>query len=71
MSNEEIKNECEAQYAAIETAKNRLKELRNVCKHEETFEGNYSWRIGAIVTDIDKSKIISPPNISKNSAANY
>ena len=48
MENEEIKNECEKMYAQIKSAEERLKELRAVCKHEKTFEGNYSWRVGNI-----------------------
>jgi len=48
MKNEEIKSECEQLYSQIETAKKRLEELRKICKHENTFEGNYSWRPGAI-----------------------
>lgn len=53
MSNEEIKAECEKMWAQIESATQRLEELRKICKHEKTFEGNYSWRPGAIqVADI-------------------
>jgi len=48
MNNEEIKKECEQMYSQIKNAEERLKELRKECKHEKTFEGNYSWRIGAI-----------------------
>lgn len=48
MTNEEIKNECELQFAQIKNAEERLKELRSICKHEETFVGNYSWRPGAV-----------------------
>lgn len=44
MENEEIKKECEEMYAQIKSAEERLKELRSNCKHEKTFEGNYSWR---------------------------
>lgn len=47
MSNDEIKKECELMYKQIKDAENRLKELRSICKHENTFEGNYSWRLGA------------------------
>lgn len=51
MTNEEILADTEAQYAAIKVAEERLKELRdNICKHEEIFEGNYSWRVGVLVT---------------------
>lgn len=48
MKNEEIKSECEQMYAQIQRANDRLKELREICKHEKTFEGNYSWRVGSI-----------------------
>lgn len=48
MSNEEIQADCQIQYEAIRKAEERLKELRALCKHENTFEGNYSWRPGAI-----------------------
>jgi hypothetical protein len=48
MTNEEIKEDCEVQYEQIKKSEERLKELRGICKHEKTFEGNYSWRIGSI-----------------------
>lgn len=48
MKNEEIKKECEQMYAQIKDAEDRLKELRAECKHEKTFEGYYSWRVGNI-----------------------
>lgn len=48
MTNEEIKAEYEQMYAQISNAEKRLKELRNECKHEKTFQGNYSWRVGNI-----------------------
>lgn len=48
MKQEEIKQECEKMYAQIKQAEERLKEVREICKHAQTFEGNYSWRIGAI-----------------------
>jgi hypothetical protein len=48
MSNEQIKKECDLIYETIRYAENKLKELRSICKHEDTFEGNYSYRIGAI-----------------------
>ncbi len=41
MNNEEIKKECEMLYAQIAQANERLKELREICPHEETFVGNY------------------------------
>lgn len=46
MTNEEIKADCEAQYALIKKAEQRLEELRGICNHENTFIGTYSWRPG-------------------------
>lgn len=40
MTNEEIKSDCEAQYKMLRAAEQRLKELRAICPHENTFEGN-------------------------------
>lgn len=48
MTQEEIKIECEAQYLAIKIAHAKLAELRLLCKHTTTFNGNYSWRVGAV-----------------------
>lgn len=48
MNKEEIKSECEQLYKQIKMAEDRLKEIRSICKHEETFNGNYSYRIGSI-----------------------
>lgn len=48
MKQEEIKQECEKMYAQIKQAEELLKEVRAICKHPNTFEGNYSWRIGAL-----------------------
>lgn len=48
MTNSEIKDECEKMYAQIKQAEERLKEVRAICKHEDTFEGTWSWRIGSI-----------------------
>lgn len=47
MESQEIKKECEKLYLEIKLANERLEELRKLCKHEETFEGNYSWREGS------------------------
>lgn len=52
MSNEEIKKECDLMYEQIKNAEARLKELRSICKHEEIFEGLYSWRVGSIEPSI-------------------
>lgn len=48
MTPEEIKQECEKMYSQIKNAEEKLKEIRGICKHETTYEGNYSWRIGSI-----------------------
>jgi len=52
MTNEEIKTECELMYAQLRQAENRLEEIRAICKHENTFEGNWSWRVGSIMPAI-------------------
>lgn len=49
MTQSEIKAECELMYAQIKRANERLEMLRVVCKHETTFKGNYSYRIGVIL----------------------
>ena len=46
MTNEEIKLEKENLYAQISVAKTKLEELQNICKHEETVNGIYSFRPG-------------------------
>ena len=48
MNNEEIKLEKDNLFEQIESANERLKEIREICKHEETEECNYSWRPGNI-----------------------
>lgn len=48
MNPEEIKLETNNLYEKIAAANARLKELRTLCKHETTYEGLYSWRIGCI-----------------------
>jgi hypothetical protein len=48
MSNEEIKSECDRLCAAIDESKNRLMEIRAACKHEQTFETEYMWRVGSV-----------------------
>jgi hypothetical protein len=55
MKQEQIRKECEKMYAKIKEAEERLKEIRETCKHPNTFEGNYSWRIGSV----DKAEICS------------
>lgn len=46
MKNEEIKLRTQEVYATIKGAEAELQRLRANCKHEKTFVGNYSWRIG-------------------------
>jgi len=48
MNKETILKEKEKCFEQIEQCNKRLEEIRKVCKHEETFEGNYSWRVGNI-----------------------
>lgn len=55
MTNEEIKIEKEKMHQLIEKSTERIKELQTICKHENTFEGNYSYRIG----NIQKAEICS------------
>lgn len=45
---EQIKKECETMYEIINTAHKRLEELRKICQHQNTFQGNYSYRVGSI-----------------------
>lgn len=47
MTPEETKEECNLLYKQIEYCHERLKVIREECKHEKTFRGTYSWRIGA------------------------
>jgi len=48
MIQEEIKSECVKMFSQIEESKKRLNELQSICKHPNTFEGKYSWRVGCI-----------------------
>jgi hypothetical protein len=48
MTNEEIAIEKDKMFAQIKSAEDRLYELRQICKHEKTFECDYSFRIGNI-----------------------
>lgn len=48
MEPEEIRENCAAAYKQIKDAETALQELRAICKHEVTYEGNWSWRIGNI-----------------------
>jgi len=48
MDNQEIKIECEQLFETIKKSRERIDELQFLCKHEQTFEGLYSWRLGCI-----------------------
>lgn len=43
MEKEEIAKECERMYEQIRIAEARLSEVRDICKHEKTYQGNYQW----------------------------
>ena len=43
-----MKEECENLYKIIKNSQDRLEQLREICKHEETHIGNYSWRVGSV-----------------------
>jgi len=49
MTQPEIKSECETCYAQIKAAEETLIQIRSVCKHPNTFNGNYMWRVGSIL----------------------
>lgn len=45
----DIRKEIDSLYDVRKTALEQIENIReNICKHEETYEGNYSWRIGNI-----------------------
>lgn len=48
MTPEEIKAACEFNFDQIAKSHEKIDVLQQLCKHEETYEGNYSWRIGCI-----------------------
>lgn len=52
MTQEEIKKQCEEIFKQIKEAEDRLKQIRELCKHQNTFEGNWSYRIGSILPAI-------------------
>ena len=52
MTQQEIKSDAEAQYAVIKEAENRLKEIRDICKHPSTFRGLYSANTSGIAPAI-------------------
>lgn len=47
MTSEEIKSECDLMYKQISDANIKLQDLRNICNHTNTFESNWSWRVGS------------------------
>lgn len=49
LKQEEIKKDCEKMCLQIKQSEQRLKELRTVCEHPKTFEGNWSERVGSIM----------------------
>lgn len=48
MEKEEIKEQCEEMYRQINESEITIKALRELCPHEVTHEGLYSYRVGAI-----------------------
>jgi hypothetical protein len=48
MTQKEIKQTCDIAYQMIKDAENILVDMRKLCKHPNTFEGNYSYRVGSI-----------------------
>jgi len=48
MSNSVIKTIADRQMQVIKNATDMLDSLRNVCPHEHTHLGKYSWRVGVI-----------------------
>lgn len=46
MTNQEIKTEIDGLYATIKTAQDRIKSIREECKHESSIIVDYSWRPG-------------------------
>ena len=48
MTSEDIKKECETIQNTIQACKKRLEDIQKECKHLNTVEGNFSWRIGCI-----------------------
>ena len=71
MDSVKIKEECSLMYEQIRKAQDRLKELREMCKHEHYWETNYSYRIGSLMPAIvcsDCGELISfiPLPIERN-----
>jgi hypothetical protein len=48
MTNDEIQQWAHECYDAIKNAEAKLAELRELCQHEETFEGLYQYRVGSM-----------------------
>ena len=48
MKQSEIKTECEFAKDQIKMLQDRIERLKTICKHPDTFEGNYSWYLGSI-----------------------
>lgn len=48
MSPEEIRDEISKEQQNIEKSTERIRELRKVCKHEDSKSGLYSYRVGNI-----------------------
>jgi hypothetical protein len=48
MTNIEIKDEVQSLYKTIAESKQRLKDLRVICKHEKTEIKNFQYSIGSI-----------------------
>jgi len=49
MTDLEIKSEVQQMYRRIVDAEERLKELREICMHNDTSYGNYQLRVGLMV----------------------
>ena len=47
MTSKEIKSECQALRDKIVLYKIRIEELQTKCKHENTYEGKWSYRVGS------------------------
>lgn len=48
MTRQEIKEELAHHLGDKAIAEGRIIELRAICEHEETYVGNYSWRVGCV-----------------------
>ncbi len=62
MTSEQIKKDCEFIRGSMKILQDGLEKLQGLCPHENTFQGNYSWRVGSIHPAIicsDCGKIIT------------